>query len=469
MKSWQNAALIAITVFLGGLGVYKVYRFFYPRVIKADLIISNGTLITMNNQREVIPNGVVVIRGTTILAVGPAEITQYYSAQQTIDAHKGAILPGFINGHVHAAMTLFRGVSDDAALAIWLNQYIFPLEKKYASPDFVYWGTMLGILEMIQAGTTTAVDMYLHEASAAQAFHDLGMRAIAGYNIVTADDLAPAQAYISQWLHDQLVTPAVAPHSPYACTTEVLLAAQKLSETYHTPLLMHIAETQGEVDQITKQYGKSPVAYLASLGLLSNRLIGAHLVKVNDAEMDLLKTFGVGVIHNPVSNMKLASGIAPIAAMLKKKLLVGLGTDGAASNNSLSMLETIKLVALAQKTAMNDPQVLDAQTALELATIRGAQAIHQADSLGSLEPGKKADVIIISLKNIHQQPVYNVVSQIVYASEASDVDTVIINGNIRMLHRTLAYSQSLMNQILEHTNSYAQKIRKDIELSRKKF
>lgn len=459
MKPALKNTLIITGVILIGLCGYALYRVFFPRIIQADLIIYNGTVITMNKQREIIPHGFVAIKDSNIIAVGPADLLTTITAHKQINADENAILPGFINGHVHTAMTLFRGIMDDAPLHVWLNAYMLPLEKQYISPYFVYWGTLLGILEMIRGGTTTAVDMYLQEENAAKAFQEMGMRAIAGYNIITQEDLQAAENFIKAWQKNALVTPAVAPHTTYTCTPDIIQKSQKLANTYNVPLMMHIAESPWETEQIFKRYGKRPVPFLDSLGFLQKSLIGAHLVTIDEADMDLLKQHQVGIIHNPVSNMKLGSGIAPVVAMLKKGLTVGLGTDGAASNNSLSMLETIKITALTQKAAAHDPQALTAQTALELATIRGAQAIHREHDLGSLEVGKKADVIIISLKQIHQQPLYSVISQLVYASEASDVDTVIIDGKIVLNHKQFLIPELRIKEIIEQSHRYAQKIR----------
>ena len=452
--------IIAACMLLGGIP-FSYYC--YKTKPNAELLIKNGTVITMNPARNIIQDGAVVIRGDSIIAVGPTDkLTQQYTAAKTIDAQGGAILPGFINGHAHTAMSLLRGVSDDTALEEWLQHHIFPLEKKYASPDFVYWGTMLGCLEMLQSGVTTLVDMYLYEDAAARAFDAMGIRAIAGYGIVSQEDLDHAQIFIKKWHTHKLVTPAPAPHSPYATSTQILIDAKKIADLYQLPITSHVAETATEVATIQKKYGKRPVEYLASIGFLGKNLIAAHVIQVNDQEIDLLKQHGVGIIHNPTSNMKLASGIADVTTMLKKGLLVGLGTDSAASNNALSMLAEIKLAALLQKVSTHDARALSAETALELATIRGAQAIHKEHEIGSLEVGKKADIIIISLKHLHQKPIYNIISQIVYASEASDIDTVIINGKLLMHQRAFTYPAAQIESIHAHANSYAARIRNDL-------
>lgn len=447
------------------------YKIYYRKAATADLIIYNGTIITMDPQRRIIPQGAVVVQGNLIAALGTStDIMKQYKATQIIDAQNSAILPGFINGHVHAAMTLFRGVTENLSLNEWLQNYILPLEHKYVTPDFVYWGTVLGCLEMISGGITTAVDMYLFEEQAAQAFSDLNMRAIAGYNIVAYDDIAKAETYIKTWKDkNQLVTPAVAPHSPYSCTTEVLIAAKNLAHKYQVPITIHIAETKQSVQLTKKREGAGPLSYLANIHFLDKNIIAAHVVNVDSHDMDLLKKYNVGVIHNPTSNLNLSSGIAPITTMLEKGIAVGLGTDGAASTNSLNLISEMKLAALLQKVHMEDPRALDAQTALELATIRGARAIHRADEIGSIEVGKKADIITISLNRYHQKPLYNIVSQIVFASESSDVTTVIIDGKIVMRNRTFLCPASLFNTLNERIRYYHDRIKNETNLTQQSY
>jgi len=412
-----------------------------------DILITQGTVITMDPQKKIIPNGAIAIKHDTIVAIGTSkDIAGQYAGKKVINAHDRVVLPGLINAHTHAAMTLFRGLADDLSLMSWLQKYIIPAEKKNVTEEFVYWGTILGCYEMIKGGTTTFVDMYFFEDSVAQAAYEMSMRAIVGETITdfsTPDSKTYKQAldytrnFVKKWKHNKLITPAIAPHAPYSCSKETLLAVQKFSQMHNIPLLTHLAETKDEVQQIITKHNKRPVAYLDSLGLLNEKLIAAHCIYLNDAEITLLKQKNVGVVHAPTSNMKLGSGIARIYEFLKLGVFVGLGTDGAASNNSLDMFAEIKTAALLQKVGREDPTALRAYQALELATISGARAVHMENKIGSLEVGKKADIIVVAIDNIHQIPVYNVISQLVYATKATDVQTVIINGKIIMEDKVL--------------------------------
>jgi 5-methylthioadenosine/S-adenosylhomocysteine deaminase len=441
----------------------SVAYYLYLRSRNVDLIIHNGIVVTMNphlaQEEQIIPHGAVAIRGDSIVAVGATDtITKKYSAKELIDAQGNAVLPGFVNGHCHAAMTLFRGVADGHDLNDWLTNYIFPIEREFVNEDFVYWGTKLSCLEMIAGGITTVVDMYMYEEFAARAFAEMGMRAIAGQTIFKEHDIESATALIKKWHGHKLITPAVAPHAPYTVSQELLIQAHNLAKKYNTPLEIHLAETAHEVDIIKKEYQATPVAYLEHINFLTDRLIAAHLVKVDDHDINLLKKHSVGVIHCPVSNMKLASGIAPIEKMIVDGLHVGVGTDGAASNNSLDIISEMQTAALLQKVATMDPKSLDAHQSLTLATIGGAQAIHQGHVIGSLEAGKKADIVIIDLKGFHSMPWYNILSQLVYSSAASDVETVIINGKIMLHNKKFLYPQAELDSIREHTKDYQIKI-----------
>jgi len=412
-----------------------------------DLLICNGTVLPMTQQKDIIQNGAVAVNDGNIIAVGPMEkLKNIYKGKQNIDAQGGVILPGLINTHTHAAMTLFRGLADDLPLMEWIKQYILPLEKKNVSADLVYWGTRLACCEMIKGGTTTFVDMYFFEEKVAQAAYDIGMRAIVGETIVgfpspdspsCKEGFERTKLLVEKWKNNELITPAVAPHAPYTCRQNILVAAKKFSDEHNVPLLIHLCETKDEIKQIIEKEKMRPVAYLESLGVLCNRLIAAHCIHVNNDEIKLLQQKGVGVAHAPVSNMKLSCGIAPIYKMLQEGVLVGLGTDGAASNNSLDMIAEMKTATLLQKVATEKPTALPAYQALELATIKGAKAIHMDDQIGSIELGKKADIIIVAMDKIHQLPVYNIVSQLVYATKATDVQTVIINGKIVMTNRIM--------------------------------
>ena len=407
-----------------------------------SLIISGGTVVTMDAGRRVIPNGAVAIDGDRIVAVGPADdIAAQYEAPSRIDARGQVILPGLINAHGHAPMVLYRGLADDLALMDWLNKYIFPAEKATVSPEFVRIGTRLAALEMIESGTTTFVDMYYFEDDIAQVTREAGLRGILGQSVIEfpvadapkpADALARAEVFIQKWKGDPLVTPAVAPHSPYTLDAGSLKATRALANKYDVPLLIHLAETKDEVRIVREAHGMTPTAYLESLGVWAGRSIAAHGVWLEPADMAVLAKRGVGLAHNPESNMKLASGIAAVPTWLEKGLLAGLGTDGAASNNDLDMFEAMRVAALLHKVATSNPLALPAEQALELATRRGADAIGLGDRIGSLEAGKQADVITVSVDGARQTPLYDPVSHMVYVARGDDVRSTIVAGKVLM-------------------------------------
>jgi 5-methylthioadenosine/S-adenosylhomocysteine deaminase len=412
---------------------------------QVDLIIQGGMTLTMDAGRRVFPDGLVAIRGDRLVAVGNrSELASRFLPSLVINAGGEAVLPGLINGHTHAPMVLFRGMADDLELHEWLTKYIFPAEAKNVTREFVYWGTQLACLEMIRSGTTTFSDMYYFEDAVAEAAAQAGMRGVLAQTILDfpSPDSPTSQAgleyterFIKQWQNHPLITPAVGPHAAYTNSTETLKKVQAFAEAHNVPIHMHVAETRTEVEDISKRYRARPVEYLERIGLLSPRLIAAHVVHVNDGEIQLLQRRQVGVVHNPQSNMKLASGVAPVPQMIRANLALGLGTDGAASNNTLDMFEAMKTAALLHKLASNDPKVVNARQALEMATINGARALHLEKEIGSLEPGKRADLIIVGLDAPHQVPVYDVQSQLVYATNGSDVKTVIINGRVVMRDR----------------------------------
>lgn len=418
-----------------------------PASERVDLLVTGGAVVTMDGSHHVYDPGAVAIRGDHIVAVGAAEkITRNYRARQTINARGRIILPGLINAHTHAPMTLFRGLADDLSLQEWLEKYIFPAEARNVNAGFVLWGTRLACLEMVRGGTTTFVDMYYFEDEVARAAKEAGVRAVVGQTLLdfpapdykTHDEASRGtEAFLKKWSGDPLIRPAVAPHAIYTNSAENLKASAALAERYSAPLLIHLAETKREADEARAQYGKSPVEYLASLGLLSSRVLAAHAVWVDAGDIALLKKYGVGVAHNPSSNMKLASGVAPVPDMLAAGVHVGLGTDGAASNNDLNMFEEMDLASKLAKLSRNDPRVLPAETAIELATIGGARALGLEKELGSLEPGKKADLILLRRDRPHALPLYNLYSHIVYALKASDVETTIINGRVVMENRSV--------------------------------
>ncbi len=451
----KNLSIIFAAAFCIAAGAYWLYQ----RNRHADLIIYNGTIITMDNKRTIIPEGAIAIRGDTIVAVGSTkQIRKQYRPQKMIDAQQQLILPGFINGHTHAAMTLLRGIGDDAPLCDWLERCIFPLEQRFGDPQFVGWGTKLACLELIQTGVTTTVDMYFHESAAAEAFAEMGMRAIAGLSIVCHNDLEKLPAFAHRWSNHPLITPAAAPHSPYTCDTELLKATYASADKLKIPLMMHIAETKKEVTIIQERYGMRPIEYLAHHGLLTPGLIAIHMVHLTDQEIDLVRQHRVSVVYNPISNMKLASGIAPITNMLAADIPVAIGTDGAASNNRLDMFSEMKNATLLQKVGTGDPKALPASTVVALATCEGARALGIDHLVGSLEVGKRADIIAIKTDGAHQTPLYDPISQIVYAAKSSDITMTIINGRVLLQDRIFTYDPEVLTTIQRSVAYYQRQI-----------
>src|ERR1041385_7894295 len=395
-----------------------------------DLIIRGGTVVTMDGSRRVNENGSVAIKSGRIVAVDDsADIDRQYTAPQVVEAAGKVVIPGLINGHTHVPMTLFRGIADDLDLQEWLTKYIFPAEAKNVTEDFVRVGTRLGLAEMIRSGTTTYCDMYYFEDAIADETFKAGMRGVLGETVIdfpvadnktNAEAMAYAEKFVSHWKGNALIVPAIAPHAPYTVSEEHLKAIRAFSDRTGAPIVTHISETKREVDDSVKAKGASPVAYLERIGFLNERVIAAHMVWPQGSDIAILKRRGVGVVHNPQSNMKLASGVAPVPKMLSDHLLVGLGTDGAASNNDLNMWEEMDTVAKLHKVFTGDPKVISAQEAFELATIRGAQAIHLDKEIGSLETGKRADLLVIDRDTLNQIPLYNVYSDLVYATKAAD-------------------------------------------------
>ena len=435
-----------------------------------DLMIVGGTIVTMDAQRRVIENGAVAIKGDKIVAVGAAaEIKKAYRTTRTINAVGKVLIPGLINTHTHVPMTLFRGISDDLDLNDWLTKYIFPAEAKNVDEQFVRAGTRLGLAEMIRGGTTTYCDMYYFEDAIADETKKAGVRGVLGETIIdfpvadnktNAEAMAYTERFLKKWQNDGLIVPALAPHAPYTVSTDHLKAIRAMSDKYNAAVVTHVAETKKERDDIKKQYGDTPMAYLGKIGFLSNRVIAAHTVWISDEEIDMMNILGVGSAHNPQSNMKLASGVAPVPAMLAKNVAVGLGTDGAASNNDLNMWEEMDTAAKLHKQFSGDPKTLPAEQAFEMATIRGARALHLDKITGSLEIGKRADIAIVDLDDLNQTPFFNIYSSLVYSTKANDVRTVIINGRVVMLDRRLLTLNE--SAIKKDANSYRDKIIKSL-------
>ncbi len=414
---------------------------------EVDLIVLGGMVVTMDADRSIIQKGALAIDKGEIVAIGSQEeIDSAYLGNQSIDAKGKAIIPGLINGHAHTPMTLFRGLADDLELNDWLFNYMFPAEARNVDEEFIRAGTRLGVAEMIRGGTTMVLDMYFYEDEVADEAAKAGMRGFFGYGLIdfpapdnkTFDEaIVKAETFLEKWKGHPLISPGLAPHSPYTISEEHLKAISALSKKAGAPIFIHVSETQGEVEQSTKEKGLSPILFLDRIGFLDTHVVAAHVVYANAEELAILKKRNVGVIHNPQSNMKLASGIAPIPKMLLAGIDVGIGTDGAASNNDLSIWEEMDSAAKLHKVANNSPTALRAQEAFELATIRGAKALRMEKEIGSLEVGKKADIAIVDLDGLHQIPSYNIYSTLIYATKASDVSTVIIDGKIVMQDRKL--------------------------------
>ena len=416
-----------------------------PEPQPVDVLVRGGTVVTMDGARRLIENGAVAVRGERIVEVGPADaMAAKYAPSRTIDADGRVVMPGLINTHGHAAMVLFRGLADDLPLQEWLTRTIFPAEAKNVNEDFVRRGVRLAALEMILGGTTTFVDMYWFENAAAEETAKAGLRGVLGQAVIDfpAPDnktwpemMKAVETYAAKWKGHPLVTPAIAPHAPYTVSLEHLKEAHALAKRLDLLYVIHVAETQGEIEAIQAKRGISPVAYLDGAGVMDARMVAAHCVWVNDADIRTLARRQVGVAHCPQSNMKLASGTAPVPAMLAAGVAVGLGTDGAASNNDLNLLEEADTAAKLHKLIGMKADVLPAKQALELATIGGARVIKREKDLGSLEAGKLADIVVVRMDAANETPLYNVYSQLVYATKASDVETVIVNGKVLMEDR----------------------------------
>jgi 5-methylthioadenosine/S-adenosylhomocysteine deaminase len=403
-----------------------------------DLLVTNGCVLTMDGGRRTIARGAVGVAGNRIVAVGDTGEFEGARAARVIDAHGGIVMPGLVNTHTHAAMTCFRGLADDLPLMTWLNDYIFPAEATLDA-ETVYAGARLACAEMLLSGTTTFCDMYLFEDAVARAARETGMRAVVGEVLFDFPSphygaLESGFAFTERMLEahrdDPRVTVAVEPHSPYLCAPELLTRAGALAARYGAPLVLHLAETDGETATIRERYGRTPVGHLHALGVLAPNVLACHCVRLDAADIALLKAHDVKVSHNPESNMKLASGIAPVPALLAAGVCVGLGTDGAASNNNLDLFLEMDTAAKLHKADRLDPTVLDAETVLRMATVDGARALGLGDRTGSLEPGKRADLIVVNTRRPHLVPMHHPASQLVYAARGSDVETVVIDGRV---------------------------------------
>ena len=405
----------------------------------ADWIIRAKYVVTMDKQHQIIPQGAIALRGARIVGVGTqAEIARRFQSRHTLDKPDDMITPGLIDTHTHAPMSLFRAIADDMHLQDWLDKFIFPAESKNVNADFVRWGTRLACLEMVRAGITTYTDMYYFEEEEAETAKGAGVRGVLGQTVIGfpapdyktwQESVAAAERFIRRFQHDDLITPAVAPHAIYTTSDEALIASHKLAVQYGVPLLIHVSETQKERDDSLTKRSLTPTQVLEKLGMLDGRVVAAHCVWEDDNDLRILKQHGVGVAHCPSSNTKLASGIARVTDMLKAGINVGLGTDGfAGSNDTADLILEMDLAAKLQKVTVKDPTALSAERAFEMATIGGARVLRMENEIGSLEEGKRADLITISLAKPNAVPLYNLYSQLAYATKAGDVEDVFING-----------------------------------------
>jgi 5-methylthioadenosine/S-adenosylhomocysteine deaminase len=423
-----------------------------------DILLTNALVLTMDEKLTQYDPGALAVRGNSILAVGPEdEIKKEYTAAETLDCKGKVLMPGLVNAHTHVPMTLLRGIADDLRLDVWLQGYMWPVEREFVSPDFVRLGTQIACAELIRSGVTTFNDMYFFEEDVAKAAAEAGLRAVCGQSVLKfptsdapsyEDALERARDFIQRWKGHELIIPAIAPHAPYTTTPDILRAAADLAKEFDVPLHIHLAETALEVENMRSENNMPVIPYVKKQGLFEAKVIAAHCVHIDPGEIRTLKNHGAGVSHNPSSNLKLASGFAPVTKMLEAGLNVGIGTDGPASNNDLDMFEEMRLASFVAKASSNDPTAVPAQTALTMATRLGAQALHIGHLTGSLTPGRRADLILVDTSPIHNSPRFrrdhnNAYTQIVYASKSTDVSDVMVNGRWVMRgHNLLTLNES---------------------------
>ncbi len=416
---------------------------------EAVLIIKNAMVLSMDSQSNYWEDATIVIRGNTIESVGKMQdAEEKYPEARVIDGAGKLVMPGLVNTHTHVPMTIFRGYADDMPLHEWLYEYIFPIESEFINAENVTLGTRLAMAEMLRSGTTTFNDMYYFVDEIARVVDATGMRAVLSEGLIDfaapgsptpEEGLRISEELIRKWGSHPRITISVSAHAPYSCSAKLIQDGKALADKYQVPFNIHLAETRKEFDQSIARTGFTPAGYLESLGVLDKNLIAAHGVHLTPEDIDLLAARGVSVAHNPECNMKLASGVAPVPTLLKKGVKVGFGTDGVASNNNLDLFEEINTAAMLHKLISNDPTVLDAKTVVEMATIGGATVLGLDKEIGSLEPGKRADLIILDMKQPHAHPVYNIYSLLVYSMKGSDVETVVIDGRIVMENRKFTY------------------------------
>jgi len=436
-----------------------------------DTIISRGRILLLDDDDSIINEGSIAIDGDSIAAVGESwDVESKYTGRRKIDASGCLVMPGLINCHTHAAMTCFRGIADDMELMDWLNNYIFPAEAKNVDEELAYWGSLLACAEMIKSGTTTFCDMYIFEDETAKAAKEAGIRCLLGEvlfdfpspNVTTpAEGLDYTRMLIEKWADDPLINILVEPHALYTCSPALLKDAKALADRYNVPIATHLLENRGEREQLQKLFGVKATHFLKDIGYLDDRFFAFHCVCMDDEDIRIFADHGCKVVHNPESNMKLASGVAPISSMIKEGIVVGLGTDGCASNNNLDMLQEMDTAAKLEKVERLDPTVMSARTVIRMATCDGAKVLGMENHVGSLKAGMKADIIILDLNKPHLTPLYHEYSHLAYAVNGSDVDTAIINGTVVMEHRKLTTIDE--NEAMAQVRTIAERIKKSLE------
>ncbi|MEK6255822.1 MAG: amidohydrolase family protein [Chloroflexota bacterium] len=438
---------------------------------KVDLLLSNAILLTMDEDYNMYEPGALAVKGDSIMAVGDEdEIKKEYTADETIDCGGKVLMPGLVNAHTHAAMTLLRGLADDLRLDVWLLGYVMPVEREFVNPDFVHLGTAIACAEYIRTGITSFADMYYFEEAVAETVSEVGLRAVLGQTVLKfpspdapsyEDSLASARSFIEGWKDHPLVVPAVSPHAPYTCTEEILRATAALAVEFDVPLHTHLSETAVEVENMLAEHNMPVIPYVKKQNLFEAKVLAAHCVHIDSGEIHTLHNHNVGVAHNPSSNLKIASGAAPVSEMLDIGLNVGIGTDGPASNNDLDMFEEVRLAAFLAKFKTNDPTKVPARTALTMATRLGAQAMHIGHLTGSLQPGKRADLILVDINTLHNTPRFRrdpdgIYSQLVYAAKSTDVTDVMVNGKWLMQDRDLLTVDE--NELMLNAAEYAHRV-----------
>ncbi len=451
-----------------------IFLFSCEQKYNADIIIKNSYILTMDKSMSEFENSSLVIKDDKIVAIGTnEEIEEQYNAPKVIDGSNKLVMPGLINTHTHTAMTMFRGYADDIHLQEWLYDHIFPIEQEFVTAENVTLGSKLAVAEMIRSGTTTFNDMYYFIDEIAKVVDETGIRAVLSKGLIDypvpnsptpEEGMRKTKKLIEKWKDHPRITIAVAAHAPYSCSPDLIINAKKIADDYNVPFNIHVAETLTEFETIKEEYGFSPVAYLNNLGVLDENMIAAHCVHLTPEDILLIAEKGVGVAHNPQCNMKIVSGVAPVPELMNAGAKVGIGTDGPASNNDLDIFDEMRTAAFIHKLNSNDPTIMDAQTVVKLATIDGARVLGMEEKTGSLEVGKKADIILLDLEKPHAHPRYNIYSLIVYSLKSSDVETVIIDGKIVMENRNIINIKedvlyrridSLATEISEHTKEMA--------------